>query len=881
MLRVLLAGIWLFLLSCSTQPQGNDARILNPGQSSDLLWTEAQSRKARLENIAYTLKVDLTPEGDEFLGEALINFDLKDTSQALRLDFFEGRVTKLEVNGQSVPLTQKKDFWIELPAASLKAGANTVAVDYAQKYSRTGQGLHRFKDPEDGQYYLHTQFQPFDANRFLPCFDQPDLRATLKMQVTAPMKWQVITATMESSKKAVSGGKAQVWDFPASPKIATYLFSLHAGPYQMMRDTYGDIPLRIFIRPALAKYLNSNDWFMITKQGFRYFENFFGVKYPFKKYDQLIVPEFSFGGMENVAAVTYTEQSVTRSNPTRRQRRGVAGLMLHEMAHMWFGDLVTMAWWNDLWLNESFATLMSSLAVSNATEFKEEWQSFAANVKRWAYTQDAMGTTHPIEAPVSRVKEALANFDGITYNKGASVMKQLRYYMTDAAFKKGIQDYMKAHAYENTTLPDFIGALQKHTKQDLNLWADRWLRQSGTDTVAATWACQDDRLKEIKLQITPSKGAQFRPQALEIGLFGGKGESVVALKQIRAEVVNSEPMTLKGDWACPDFVYPNNGDHAYVNVKLDPQSLKLLETRLADVQDLLVRSLVWNDLWRMVRESELPLKNYVAIVENNFRRETDEIILAQVVSTLGGGSSVLTYWPVDTEENRAARTAFVGKFETDFLARLKLTTSGSDTEKFWVDNLIRFSETPTGLDAMAGWLKVNRVSTRFPLDPDRKWGIVRQLVRFNHAEASAAFERLRGEDKSDRGAKSALSVEAVTPTADAKAKWVNEITRKTATRPLEEIQVVAYSLFPQEQDALKIKFEPAFFDFLEKNKNSEDEARSRTVIQGLLPLRCDTKASVKLKETIEGDRNINPMVLKSLKMSLEEDERCQRIRRSF
>lgn len=881
MFRILLAGIWLFLLSCSTTPQGGDARIQGASQGADLLWTEAQARHARLENVAYELKVDLTPEGEEFIGQAAILFDLKDPSRDLRVDFFEGRVTRIQANGQTLSPDAKKDYWIEIPASALKAGANRVEIDYAQKYSRTGQGLHRFKDPEDGQYYLHTQFEPYDANRFMPCFDQPDLRATLKMQVTAPAKWHVITATMETAKTPSAGGKAMVWDFPVTPKIATYLFSLHAGPYHMMRDQYGEVPLRIFVRPALAKYLNSNEWFMVTKRGFKFFESYFGVKYPFAKYDQLIVPEFSAGGMENVAAVTYSEYSVPRSTPTRRQRRGVAGLLLHEMAHMWFGDLVTMAWWNDLWLNESFATLMSSIAVAEATEFKEEWQGFAANLKRWAYVQDAMSTTHPIEAPVTRVKEALANFDGITYNKGAAVMKQLRYYITDAAFKKGIQQYMKTHAYGNTTLNDFIAALQTQTKKDLGQWADRWLRQSGTDQVAASWTCQNDRLKEIRLTMTPSTGAQFRPQAFEIGLYGAKGDRVVALKQIRAEFKSPEPLVLSGNWACPDLVYPNHGDHAYANVKLDAQSLKFLETRLADVQDLLVRSLVWNDLWRMVRESELPLKSYVAIVENNFQRETDEIILQQVVSTIGGGSSILGYWPVDTEATRQARTEFLAKFEKDFLARMKLTTSGSDAEKFWADNLIRYGETPVALDAMAGWLKNNRVSTRFALDPDRKWGIVRQLVRFEHPQAAEAFTRLKTEDRSDRGVKSALSVEASAPDVKAKTKWVQEITQNTEARPLAEIQVVAYSLFPQEQEELKKRFEPAFFDYLKKNKDSEDEARSRTVILGLLPLRCDTAASAKVKKVLEGEDQINPTVLKSLKMSLEEDERCQRIRRSF
>lgn len=916
MLRIVLAGIWLFLLSCSTTHQGGDARIINPAgaQGSDLLWTEAQERKQRLENVHYDLKVDLTGDTDSYSGELMLAFQLKDATKPLRVDFFEGFISKIELNEKTLPSTTKKPYWLDLPVEALKEGANILKVSYTQKYSRTGQGLHRFKDPEDGQYYLHTQFQPYDANRFMPCFDQPDLRSTLKMSVIAPKGWHVITATMETSKTPVAGQMttgghiskargaamrgarskvtnhkgaealtaAELWDFPVTPQLSTYLFSLHAGPYQMMRDQYRDIPLRIFIRPALAKHLNSNEWFLITKQGFKFFEKYFGVKYPFKKYDQLIVPELSAGGMENVAAVTYTEYTVPRSNPTRRQRRGVAGLLLHEMAHMWFGDLVTMAWWNDLWLNESFATLMGSVAVDDATEFKEEWQGFAANVKRWAYQQDAMGTTHPIEAPVSRVKEAEAIFDAITYNKGASVMKQLRYFMTDEAFKAGVQSYFRTHAYKNTTLVDFIAALQAHTPKDLTLWADRWLRQSGTDQIAATWKCSNKKLSEITLSVTPSAGAKFRPQSLQVGLYQLKGERMISTRQVRADLLDEKPVTLKGNWDCPDFLYPNHGDHAYADIKLDPQSLTFLQTHLADIQDLLVRSLVWNDLWRMVRTSELPLKDYVAIVEKNFSREGDEIILQQVVNTIGGGpSSVLGYWPVETEANRKSRAEFVAKFEADFLARLKQTKTGTDAEKFWADNLMRFAETPLGLNAMAEWLKAHQVSTKFPLDLDRKWGIVRQLTRFSHPDAAQAFITMKAADRSDRGVKSALSIDATIPTEAAKNKWIQEIMGATTSRPLAEIQVLAYSLFPAEQDHLKVKFEPKFFDYFAKNKNSEDEARVRTIILGLLPLRCDEAPANKLKATIANDGDINPTVLKNLKMSLEEDERCQKIRSSF
>lgn len=917
MLKILLAAIWLFLLSCSSTPQGTTARIQNAGTaaaSSDLLWTEAQERKLRLSNINYEVKVDLTGDSDQYSADYSVQFDLKDNDKDLRLDFFEGQVKDIKLNDQQLSASVKKPYWIELPASALKVGTNRLTLGYSQKYSKIGQGLHRFKDPEDGQYYLYSQFQPYYANRFLPSFDQPDLRATIKMQVTVPKGWQVITATRETAKMAAVGqptgggyiseargsamrgarGKitrpsteAELWDFPKSPAIATYLFSLHAGPYKVFSDTYVNkgsrIPLRIFIRPAMAKYLDVNEWFTITKQGFKFFENYFAINYPFQKYDQLIVPESNFSGMENLAAVTYTEQVISRSKPTRNGRRSIANLMLHEMAHMWFGDLVTMAWWNDLWLNESFATLMASVAVDQATEFKDEWQNFAANVKRGAYIQDALTeTTHPIEVEVTRVKQALSIFDGITYNKGAAVMKQLRYFMTDEAFQKGIRQYMKKHAYQNTTLNDFIASLQAETKKDLSLWAERWLRQSGTDQVAATWTCQGNRLNQITVTMTPSTGAQFRPQSFELGLYQRKGNQVKIQNKVRADLLSPEPKVIKGSWACPDFLYPNQGDHAYANVVLDQRSLELLTNHLSGVQDVLVRSLIWNDLWRMVRSSELPLKTYIAIVENNFSRETDEIILTQVVGSIGrSGGSVLAYWPDTTPEAVQARREFLNKMETDFIARLKKSESGSDIEKFWFDSLVRIGETPVALDATFAALQAGRVSPQFELDLDRKWGIVRQLTRFQHPQAQASLATLKKLDVSDRGLKSALSVDAVTPSLDVKRKWISEFTGRSNSRPLEELQIVAYSLFPNEQKQLQTQFESTFIDYFKKNKNSEDEKRVATVVYGLMPLRCQAQASEKVKSLIESDKDMNPGLLKNLKMSLQEDERCQKIRQSF
>lgn len=903
MLRLVLAGIWVLLLSCSTSPLGGRVGGAK-GQSSDLYWTDAQARFRRVSDVHYDLKVDLTAPGDEFVGDIEVGFDLEGAGQDLRLDFFEGQVSRIDVNATVVPIEAKQAYWIELPASALKEGRNLVKISYTKKYANDGQGLHRFKDPEDGQYYLHTQFEPNDAQKFMPCFDQPDLRSTLKLQVTAPKGWQVIATTLESKKtpralpapdtvtnlsdnvKAAKTAKllpaAEVWDFPVTPAISTYLFSLHAGPYQMFRDRYNNIPLRIFVRPALAKHMNSQEWFRITKAGLGYFEKYFAVKYPFKKLDQVVAPEFNAGGMENVAAITYTENVLPRSNPTRPQRRGTAGLLMHEIAHMWFGDLVTMAWWNDLWLNESFATLMSSMAVADATEFKEEWQGFAANLKRGAYTQDAMSTTHPIEAPVTRVKEAMANFDGITYNKGASVMKQLRYLMTDAAFQKGIQKYMRDYSYRNTTLKDFIASLQTQTSKDLSLWADRWLRQSGTDQVSAEWTCQDKKLTRILINHRPSPGAKFRPQSLEIGLYRREGDAVKVANQIRADLMTEGALELKGDWTCPDFVYPNHNDHGYVNVKLDPRSLQFLQTDLAKVQDLLVRSLVWNDLWRMVRNYELPLKAYIEVVNQNFAMEQDEIILQQVVNTIVGerGGSILKYWPT-TPAAENAKLDFVARMEKDFSGRLRASVSGSDIEKFWFDNLQRLARTEPVLTDLYNKLASGKVSPRFSLDLDRKWAITLTLARYQHPSAAEALQRMKTEDASDRGLKSALSVEAIVPDLAVKERIVREISSIKDARPLQEVAAQSYALFPMGQENLRLKFETTFFEYLEKNKSSEDESRVGTVVGGLVPLGCELANSEKLKSRVLNDVAINPSLKKSLRMNIEEDERCQKIRSSF
>ncbi|HMN69866.1 MAG TPA: M1 family aminopeptidase, partial [Bdellovibrionales bacterium] len=533
----LILSLWLFT-GCQS-PNLDHARApadQAAAGTSDLSWAEAKARGSRVTRPRYILNVKLNETEKTFSGASEIRFNLNDPSKPLRVDFFEGQVAKMQLNGKPLAPEAKKPYWIELPPERLVNGENSLTVEYTQEYSTQGQGLHRAVDPETKQVFLYSQFETFDANRFMPCFDQPDMRAALTMTVEAPEKWEVVTATRETKITRDARAKTRTWSFPQTPEISTYLFSLHAGPYKVWTDKFEDIPLRLFARPSQAKYLRAKEFFTYTKKGLKFFNAYFDFKYPFKKYDQLVVPEFNAGAMENVAAVTFSERFLWRSEPTRQQLQGLSSVILHEMAHMWFGDIVTMKWWNDLWLNESFATYMAALANTESNDFPEEWQDFFASDKAWAYWEDALVTTHPIEAPVNTVKEAFATFDGITYGKGAAVLKQLNAYVTPQAFRAGIRKYIQRYAYKNADLNDFIAALQGETKRDLSLWAERWLRQSGTDKIAARWSCAGDRLTAVELIVTPTPGAKFRPQTVNVGLFEEKNGGLAKPVSVRADL---------------------------------------------------------------------------------------------------------------------------------------------------------------------------------------------------------------------------------------------------------------------------------------------------------------------------------------------------------
>ncbi len=519
---------------------------------------------------------------------------------------------------------------------------NVLVVDADCRYSNTGEGLHRFVDPVDDEVYLYSQFETADAKRMFACFDQPDLKATFDVSVTAPQHWQVISNGATVS--AVDG----VHTFETTPKMSTYLVALIAGPYarwdDVYRDEHGEIALGLFCRATLAEFMDAERLFTQTKQGFGFYHKNFGVPYAFGKYDQLFVPEFNAGAMENAGAVTFLEDYVFRSKVTRASYERRAETVLHEMAHMWFGDLVTMQWWDDLWLNESFATFASVLCQAEATEFTTAWTTFANSEKSWAYRQDQLPSTHPVAADIPDLAAVEVNFDGITYAKGASVLKQLVAYVGLEHFLSGLRDYFQAHAFGNATFSDLLGALEKASGRDLSDWGRQWLKTTGLNTLRADFDVDADG-KFTRFAVTQSGAApgagETRTHRLAIGIYDDDGSGKLTRSHREELDVSGESTDVAAlaGVSAGRLVLVNDDDLTYCSLRLDPGSLDTALGRIADIAEPLPRTLVWSAAWEMTRDAELRARDFVALVSGGIQAETEvgvaQRLLLQAQTALG------------------------------------------------------------------------------------------------------------------------------------------------------------------------------------------------------------------------------------------------------
>lgn len=742
-------------------------RMENPVPGHNLTQIEAQQRAALITVHDYDIALDLTQGSEIFRSTTTVRFSATEGASSF-IDAITKTVHSITLNGAELDVSDVADG-VRIRLDSL-AAENELTVVADAMYTNTGEGLHRFVDPVDGEVYLYSQFEVPDSRRMFTVFEQPDLKAAFRFTVMAPSSWHVIS-NQPTPEPEPSGEGIATWHFAPTPRISSYITALIAGPYVVATDSLVSsdgrtIPLGVFARASLAPFVDADYVFEKTKQGFAFYEEKFGVPYPFAKYDQLFVPEFNSGAMENAGAVTFTETYVFRSKVTRaiEERRVVT--ILHELAHMWFGDLVTMRWWNDLWLNESFAEYASTLATAEATEWNHAWTTFAAMEKSWAYRQDQLPSTHPIVATINDLEDVQVNFDGITYAKGASVLKQLVAWVGEKEFLTGVHEYFVKHAFSNTELPDLLVELEATSGRDLTEWSAHWLETAGVNTLRPEISV-DDSGAIASFAIIQSAVPDFptlRPHRIAVGLYDFEDERLVRVGRLELDVdgQRTEVPELIGQIR-PALILLNDDDLAYAKIRLDDDSLVVAIAHLAHIESPLARSLVWGSVWDATRDAESAPRDFVRLVLANSAAETESTTLRTVLSNL-----VTAVTEYVGPEHRATVMEEAGN-QLWTLARN--AAPDSDAQFQFVKVFATLASTPAHLDTLQALLSGEVTLEGLDIDTDLGWELLIALVAGGRA-GTDDIDAALASDNTATGQQSAAQARAALPSPTAKrAAW--------------------------------------------------------------------------------------------------------------
>ena len=769
------------------------------------------AQRARLLNIdSYDVELDLTGSECTFRSRTLITFDCVEPGAASFADLVAETVHDITLNGEPVDLAAWSDGRIALPPL---AARNELVVVADCAFSSDGTGLHRAVDSADGKVYCYTNFEPADARQVYANFEQPDLKASFTFRVTAPAHWVVLSNQPTPESRPV-GRDTAVWEFPPTPRIPTYLTAIVAGEYHVVRDSHTTpagqmIPIGLACRQSLAPYLEPDDMFAITAAGLDYYTGLFDTPFPFAKYDQVFVPEFAAGAMENPGCVTWTESSLFRSRVTDASYAGRTRRLLHEMAHMWFGDMVTMAWWDDLWLNESFAEFCSFLASAEATRFTDAWTMFCASRKIWAYRQDQLPSTHPIAAEVATLTAAIANFDGISYAKGASVLKQLVAYTGRRAFFAGVRAYLAEHAWGNATLAELLAALAVSSGRDLASWSALWLETAGPDTLRPELrTSQDGSFAEFAvLQEAPPEHPVLRPHHIVIGLYGR--DSGRLLRTHRAEVDVAGARTVVPELAGvaqPDLILLNDEDLGYAITRFDSRSLRTLMSSIGTIADPLARAVCWVSILDMAIQGELSPQALVGLVTTGASAE-DTISVLESLLDLAPGLLLMQAapeWLAAGQEQLAGIAA----------AELRAAEPGGDRQLAWTQLLARTAASGAQLDLVAGLLDGTVGIAGLVVDTELRWSLLRRLAiagRAGDEQIDAELAR----DATDTGRHRALGCRAAIPDAGHKAAaW--QLLTESAELGTDTVMDVGQGFNRAEHAALLAPYTEQYFEVLPK-----------------------------------------------------------------
>jgi len=878
--------------SLSTQTNAKNNQLSNSvldGKESVLTREQAMYRARQIGNMTYNLWFGLDEEHLDFQERSIIRFELKpagkDLLSTLRLDFTGGTIQSLVINEKSWDADKIQDRYdgrrIELKTSELIVGQNRIQIAYAHPFSKTGNGLYRFQDPLDQKIYLFSHFEPYYANQVFPCFDQPDLKASFEVTVDAPKDWSVISNMKERSTGNVDGKKS--WQFPPSPVYSTYLFALHAGPYHSWKSDANGIPLRLFARDSLAKHLDTPEWFNITKKGLAFYGEYFGVPYPYGKYDQILVPDFNAGAMENVGAVTFSEKFIYQSRATEEDRKDRADTILHEMAHMWFGDLVTMRWWNGLWLNESFATYLSSVALERTKLYNNIPQSFYYGVKGWAYHEDSLVTTHPIESSVADTSVAFSNFDGITYGKGASTLKQLHFMLGDEDFQEGLHRYFKKYANRNTALIDFIHTMGHASSQDLTHWQKSWLMTTGMNRIQTNFQCDETKkISEFKILQSGDVGNPLRLHKTKIALYKEQSGKLVK---------NGESLTVSYDGPetnideliglpCPDFVFPNDGDFDYVKIVLDPVSLKTVLKNLSQLQDPLTRHMLWQVLWDQVRDGELTVTEYIDAAITHLAKEKSKIIVEDMLPTLAQANprqlSVVMILPP------AERPAFLKKWHALAKKMFERSPVRSDEQKLWFESALQsVYDEPTAqwaLDIATGKTKIAGIHK----DLENEWKALIAAARLKPL-AQETLDNFKAKDPSEEGKTFLWAAVEASPTSETDLRFSSYFLNPSLAtdpdlKPARLRDLMRSYLSIKHEERIK-SWKDRYFLKLSEIVRSQDDTYASDFANRLFPSYCSNDVIESAKAWLLQNKNSSIDVIKEVKKGQQKEERCVRARK--
>ncbi|MFE4692293.1 aminopeptidase N [Streptomyces sp. NPDC056749] len=859
---------------------------------SVLTRNEAQTRAQLLDVHRYTVDLDLTTGEETFDSRTAIRFTARTAGDTF-VEIKPETLRSLSLDGQ--PLDPERLDGNRYPLDRLTAGPHEITVDATMRYSRTGEGMHRFTDPADGETYLYTQLFMEDVQRVFAAFDQPDLKSVFDLTVTAPTGWTVLGNG--TSTQAADGR----WNIAPTPPISTYLVAVAAGPWHSVTTRHAGIPFAIHCRRSLAPHLDADadEILGITRACYDRYHEKFDEPYPFDSYDQAFVPEFNAGAMENPGLVTFRDEFIYRSAVTDTERQTRAMVIAHEMAHMWFGDLVTLTWWDDIWLNESFAEYMGYQTLTEATlpqglntgragetPFPDTWVEFGVSRKGWGYDADQRPSTHPVAPDPDAVPDtasALLNFDGISYAKGASALRQLVAWLGEKDFLAGINTHFARHKFANATLADFIDNLATATDRDVHTWADAWLRTTGADTLTAhvensghNWNLTVDR-------------AGNRPHRITVGTYDHSLDTHTGADQLtlrnRFDIdipQDGTPTTRPG--RRPDLVVLNDHDLTYAKIRLDPDSWDTALTHLSGIPDPLTRALIWNTARDMVRDGELHPSIHLTAARTHLPYESD---LALVQGVLGFAATQIADRYLKPQD-RPTALATLTSLCRDLLRRTEgltakdweqgpdTTTPGSPDPGLRLIAVRHFIDAATQPDAIQDWLREGTVPGGPELDAELRWRILTRLAVLGATDETAIAHEL-DKDPSATGQEGAARCRAALPTAEAKtAAWQAMFTDDTLSNYL--FTATAQGFWQPEQSELLHPYVARYYPDAIALAARRGPAIAEAAGRHAFPAHAIDPDSIRLGEQALTDPAVTPALRRKLTDQLDDIRRALAVR---